>query len=97
MNNSARSSISTITTGPIYRSEKHYLDVPYDAAESAPGATLLAGSPTTCTLRVPVRRINLTNGEHCDVYDTSGIYTETQYAPPQKMAATPSSRTSKPA
>ncbi|WP_329413992.1 phosphomethylpyrimidine synthase ThiC [Nocardia vinacea] len=27
-------------------------------------------------LRVPVRRINLTNGEHFDVYDTSGPYTD---------------------
>ena len=26
-------------------------------------------------LRVPQRRINLTNGEHLDVYDTSGPYT----------------------
>ena len=81
MNNSAHSSLATITTGPIYHSEKHYIDVPYDAAVSAPGAALLEGSPSTCTLHVPVRRINLTNGEHCDVYDTSGIYTENQYAP----------------
>ena len=71
MNNSAHSSLATITTGPIYHSEKHYIDVPYDAAVSAPGAALLEGSPSTCTLHVPVRRINLTNGEHCDVYDTS--------------------------
>ncbi|MQA63196.1 MAG: phosphomethylpyrimidine synthase ThiC [Actinophytocola sp.] len=28
-------------------------------------------------LKVPVRRIDLTNGEHFDVYDTSGPYTET--------------------
>ncbi len=28
-------------------------------------------------LRIPVRRINLTNGEHFDVYDTSGPYTDT--------------------
>ncbi|CAM4218326.1 phosphomethylpyrimidine synthase ThiC [Nocardia ninae] len=27
-------------------------------------------------LRVPVRRVNLTNGEHFDVYDTSGPYTD---------------------
>ncbi|MCD2145289.1 phosphomethylpyrimidine synthase ThiC [Gordonia paraffinivorans] len=27
-------------------------------------------------LRVPVRRIHLTNGEHLDVYDTSGPYTD---------------------
>ncbi|HEY0688266.1 MAG TPA: phosphomethylpyrimidine synthase ThiC [Kribbella sp.] len=28
-------------------------------------------------LRVPVRRVNLTNGEHFDLYDTSGPYTDT--------------------
>jgi phosphomethylpyrimidine synthase len=27
-------------------------------------------------LRIPVRRVNLTNGEHFDVYDTSGPYTD---------------------
>jgi phosphomethylpyrimidine synthase len=27
-------------------------------------------------LRVPVRRVNLTNGEHFDLYDTSGPYTD---------------------
>jgi phosphomethylpyrimidine synthase len=26
--------------------------------------------------RVPVRRVNLTNGEHLDLYDTSGPYTD---------------------
>ncbi|RJO77211.1 phosphomethylpyrimidine synthase ThiC [Nocardia panacis] len=31
-------------------------------------------------LRIPVRRINLTNGEHFDVYDTSGPYTDTAAA-----------------
>ncbi|WP_051399586.1 phosphomethylpyrimidine synthase ThiC [Haloechinothrix halophila] len=29
-------------------------------------------------LRVPVRRIELTNGEHFDVYDTSGPYTDSE-------------------
>ncbi|MCT2582643.1 phosphomethylpyrimidine synthase ThiC [Actinophytocola gossypii] len=28
-------------------------------------------------LRVPFRRVNLTNGEHLDLYDTSGPYTDT--------------------
>src|ERR1700760_3732588 len=27
--------------------------------------------------RVPFRRVNLSNGEHLDLYDTSGPYTET--------------------
>ena len=27
-------------------------------------------------IRVPVRRVELTNGEHFDVYDTSGPYTD---------------------
>ena len=59
-----------VTTGPIEGSTKRYIDVDGDSTAN-----------TTGGLRVPVRRINLTNGEHCDVYDTSGIYTETQYAP----------------
>ena len=29
-------------------------------------------------LRVPVRRVNLTNGEHFDLYDTSGPYTDSR-------------------
>ncbi|MBO0855959.1 MAG: phosphomethylpyrimidine synthase ThiC [Nocardia sp.] len=50
-----------ITTGPIEGSSKHYQD-------------LDAGAATT--LRIPSRRINLSNGEHFDVYDTSGPYTD---------------------
>ncbi len=74
-------STKTITTGPIYRSHKHYQEVDYDVATFAPDAQLLPNSPTRCTMRVPYRRIELTNGEHFDVYDTSGIYTEDRYAP----------------
>ena len=33
-------------------------------------------SSTESGLRVPFRRIELTNGEHLDVYDTSGPYTD---------------------
>lgn len=53
-----------VTTGPIYRSNKHYSEVAFsnDFGEAS--------------LRVPVRRINLTDGTHFDAYDTSGIYTE---------------------
>src|SRR5918998_6897813 len=29
-------------------------------------------------LRVPARRVELTNGEHFDLYDTSGPYTESE-------------------
>jgi phosphomethylpyrimidine synthase len=47
---------TTVTTGPIEGSTKHYLDV---------------GG-----LRVPQRRVHLTNGEHLDLYDTSGPYTD---------------------
>ncbi|MCR3720760.1 phosphomethylpyrimidine synthase [Prauserella flava] len=35
-----------------------------------------AYAPTESGLQVPVRRIALTNGEHFDVYDTSGPYTD---------------------
>lgn len=53
-----------VTTGPIYRSNKHYDEVGFsnDFGEA--------------NLRIPVRRINLTDGTHFDAYDTSGIYTE---------------------
>ncbi|NTW39986.1 MAG: phosphomethylpyrimidine synthase ThiC [Cellulomonadaceae bacterium] len=36
-----------------------------------------AGAPGFPGMRVPVRRVNLTNGEHLDLYDTSGPYTDT--------------------
>ncbi|WP_227979390.1 phosphomethylpyrimidine synthase ThiC [Nocardia spumae] len=49
-----------VTTGPIAGSVKHYEQVEADGS----------------TLRIPTRRINLTNGEHFDVYDTSGPYTD---------------------
>ncbi|MFF0608998.1 phosphomethylpyrimidine synthase ThiC [Nocardia tengchongensis] len=57
---SSAAPVDTVTTGPIQGSVKHYEPVDADGA----------------TLRVPVRRINLTNGEHFDVYDTSGPYTD---------------------
>src|SRR6478736_5409448 len=52
---------NAVTTGPIEGSSKQYLEV------EAPGAG---------TLSVPVRRVHLTNGEHLDLYDTSGPYTD---------------------
>ncbi|MGW2662262.1 phosphomethylpyrimidine synthase ThiC [Nocardia tengchongensis] len=57
---SSAAPVDTVTTGPIQGSVKHYEPVEADGA----------------ALRVPVRRINLTNGEHFDVYDTSGPYTD---------------------
>jgi len=55
-----RSVTPTVTTGPIAGSSKVYRDVTHDGA----------------ALRVPLRRIGLSNGEHLDVYDTSGPYTD---------------------
>ncbi|MGV9413837.1 phosphomethylpyrimidine synthase ThiC [Nocardia sp. NPDC003693] len=52
--------VDTVTTGPIEGSVKHYELVESDGV----------------TLRIPVRRVNLTNGEHFDLYDTSGPYTD---------------------
>ena len=52
-----------VTTGPIPYSQKAYREI------EAPGGV---------TMRVPFRRINLTTGEHFDVYDTSGPYTDAQ-------------------
>ncbi len=49
-----------VTTGPITGSRKVYREVGDDAAG----------------LRVPVRRVDLTGGEHFDLYDTSGPYTD---------------------
>jgi phosphomethylpyrimidine synthase len=51
------STATSVTTGPIEGSTKHYL-------------------PSGDDVRVPVRRVHLTNGEHLDVYDTSGPYTD---------------------
>jgi phosphomethylpyrimidine synthase len=50
-----------VTTGPIPYSTKHYRDV---------------DGPAGVRLEVPFRRVNLTNGEHFDLYDTSGPYTD---------------------
>ncbi|MGC5165647.1 phosphomethylpyrimidine synthase ThiC [Luteimicrobium sp. DT211] len=68
---SARPSAPTaITTGPIAGSAKVYLPV------AAPSGTVPDDGEAATPLAVPVRRIHLTNGEHLDVYDTSGPYTE---------------------
>ncbi|WP_067830608.1 phosphomethylpyrimidine synthase ThiC [Nocardia inohanensis] len=58
--NGSTAPVDTVTTGPIEGSVKHYEQVEADGT----------------TLRIPVRRINLTNGDHFDVYDTSGPYTD---------------------
>src|SRR6201996_7485026 len=52
----------TVTTGPIAGSQKIYRD--------------LEVSPDGAAAKVPFRRVNLTNGEHLDLYDTSGPYTD---------------------
>ncbi|MVU80243.1 phosphomethylpyrimidine synthase ThiC [Nocardia sp. ET3-3] len=59
-NGASAAPVDSVTTGPIEGSVKHYEQVEADGT----------------TLNVPVRRINLTNGEHFDVYDTSGPYTD---------------------
>lgn len=50
----------SVTTGPITGSTKVYRKFDHEGA----------------TLRVPFRRVNLTNSEHLDLYDTSGPYTD---------------------
>ena len=50
----------SVTTGPITGSAKFYQDIHSDGT----------------AMRVPLRRVNLTNGEHLDLYDTSGPYTD---------------------
>ncbi|MBN9643551.1 phosphomethylpyrimidine synthase ThiC [Corynebacterium mendelii] len=49
-----------LTLGPLYRSRKIYRRVTFNGDD----------------LAVPFRRIELTDGSHVDVEDTSGIYTE---------------------
>src|ERR1700735_1398169 len=53
----------TVTTGPIAGSSKVYRDL-----EISPGGS---------AAKVPFRRVNLSNGEHLDLYDTAGPYTDT--------------------
>lgn len=50
----------SVTTGPITGSTKVYREIDHDGE----------------VLRVPFRRVNLTNSEHLDLYDTSGPYTD---------------------
>src|SRR6202522_3698568 len=52
----------TVTNGPIAGSQKIYRD--------------LEVSPDGTAAKVPFRRVNLSNGEHLDLYDTSGPYTD---------------------
>ncbi|GAA1081733.1 phosphomethylpyrimidine synthase ThiC [Tsukamurella spumae] len=60
---SSSTPVSTVTVGPIEGSAKQYRTVP--------------GAPEGgVELHVPFRRIALTNGDHHDVYDTSGPYTQ---------------------
>src|SRR5271169_2288276 len=53
----------SVTTGPIAGSSKAYRNIPPSSA----------GGPVG---RVPFRRVNLSNGQHFDLYDTSGPYTD---------------------
>src|ERR1700754_760773 len=56
----------TVTTGPIAGSQKVYRD--------------LEVHPDGPVAKVPYRRVNLSNGEHLDLYDTSGPYTDPEAA-----------------
>ncbi|WP_249337491.1 phosphomethylpyrimidine synthase ThiC, partial [Tsukamurella paurometabola] len=62
MSVSSSTPVSTVTVGPIEGSQKQYRTLP--------------GADGGADLRVPFRRIALTNGDHHDVYDTSGPYTQ---------------------
>src|SRR6516165_11318581 len=56
----------SVTTGPIAGSSKAYREI------EAPGG----GAGLGVSLRVPFRRVNLSTGDHFDLYDTSGPYTD---------------------
>ena len=46
-------------------------------------------SPHDSSIRVPVRELALTNGERLRLYDTSGPYTDPEYAPDLKQGLPP--------
>src|SRR4029453_15080025 len=46
-------------------------------------------SPHDPSIRVPVRELHLTNGERVRLYDTSGPYTDPDYAPDLKQGLPP--------
>lgn len=52
------------------------MDTPVDSVTTGPIQGSVKHYRDVDGLRIPVRRINLTNGEHFDVYDTSGPYTD---------------------
>ena len=58
-------STPSVTTGPIAGSTKIYRDVDLDVEDVPPA-------------KVPFRRVSLSNGEHLDLYDTSGPYTDAE-------------------
>ena len=60
----------TVTTGPIAGSSKVYREV------GNPNGAAADGTAGADVMRVPLRRVHLSNGEHHDVYDTSGPYTD---------------------
>src|ERR1700677_3188539 len=57
----------SVTIGPIAGSSKAYREI------AGPGGLASEGA----RLRVPFRRVNLSTGDHFDLYDTSGPYTDT--------------------
>ena len=52
------------------------MGTPVDSVTTGPIEGSVKHYQAVDDLRIPVRRINLTNGEHFDVYDTSGPYTD---------------------
>ncbi|MEV2223260.1 phosphomethylpyrimidine synthase ThiC [Nocardia vinacea] len=52
------------------------MGTPVDSVTTGPIEGSVKHYQNVDDLRIPVRRINLTNGEHFDVYDTSGPYTD---------------------
>ncbi|MEV4128425.1 phosphomethylpyrimidine synthase ThiC [Nocardia sp. NPDC049707] len=52
------------------------MSTPVDSVTTGPIEGSVKHYQEVDDLRIPVRRINLTNGEHFDVYDTSGPYTD---------------------
>lgn len=72
---SAAPADGSVTVGPLMQSEKILHDLPFTASYEP------ASGDADVVLRVPERRIHLTDGTHLDVPDTSGPYTAEGFEP----------------
>ena len=69
--------VDAVTCGPIPSSRKAYVEIPLEGSDDGHRTTTADDDEVGAapTMRVPVRRIELTDDTTFDVYDTSGPYT----------------------